>query len=75
MCCWKLKSVSFCSVGKKFEICNKPYSVRFLDSMRLINASLDNHVNNISNKITIKSVNTAWNVRIVKNAMIVKMIQ
>ena len=41
--------------------------------MRLMNDSLDSHVNNLPNKIDIKSVKTASSVRIVKNAKSVKM--
>ena len=53
-----LKNVSFFQLEKKIEkendkeeTYNKVYSTRFIDSTRLMNASLDTHVNNPSRKI------------------------
>ena len=76
----KTEKFIFFSVRKKIEKVNnkgqtftKAYSARFIDSIRLMNDSLDSHVNNRPNKIDIKSVNTASSVRIVKNAKSVKM--
>ena len=53
-----VKSLSFLSVRNFFEkvsnkdkTYNKDYSVRLIDSIRLMNASLDAHVDNLSNKI------------------------
>ena len=53
-----VKSLSFFPVRKKIEKVNnkgktftKAYSARFIDSMGLMNTSLDIHINNLPNKI------------------------
>ena len=43
--------IFFKKLISKDQAYNKAYLVWFIDSMRLINASLDTHVNNLSSKI------------------------
>ena len=54
----------FGKIYNKGQNYNKAYLERFNVGMRLMNTSLDIHVNNLSNKIITKSVNIAWNVRL-----------
>ena len=71
---WKLKKIYlffylyFGKIYNKGQTYNKAYLERFNVGMRLMNTSLDIHVNSLSNKIIIKSVNIAWNLRIAKDA-------
>lgn len=59
---WKM----FEKVNKKHTTYNKAYLGRFIDSKRLKNVIFQT-------KFTSKSVNIAWNVKIVKNVTSVKM--
>ena len=60
--------LNFGKIYNKGQTYNKAYLERFNVGMRLMNTSLDIHVNNLSNKIVTKSVNIVWNVRIAKDA-------
>lgn len=65
------KVKSLFSAWKIFEKAN----IKVKLTTKLIQTVKNRHANNLSNKVFIKCVSIAWNVRVVKNEKSVKMVQ